>query len=110
MVREDWRVIVLGVAKSQTRLSSRAHTLLSAENRFGTRLEFFRSSHSAYPGFDSAGNSEFSGKLQRRFGFGVTGDTKLGGRCGTRTHFPSKMLPSQGFKQRLRQMSGLQDK
>ena len=53
--------------------------LLTTENRFGTQLEFFRSSHSVYSEFGSAGNSEFSGKLQRRIGFGVTGDTKLGG-------------------------------
>ena len=77
--------------------------LLTTENRFGTQLEFFRSSHSVYSEFGSAGNSEFSGKLQRRIRFGVTGDTKLGVRCGKRTHFLSEMLLPQGFKQRLRQ-------
>ena len=77
--------------------------LLTTENRFGTRLEFFRSSHSVYPEFGSVGNSEFSGNLQRRFGFGDRGHQAGGGRCGKRTHFLSKMLLSQGFKQRLRQ-------
>lgn len=79
---------------------------LTTENSFETRLEFFRSSHSVHPKFDNAGNSEFSGKLQRRFGFVVTGDTKLGEGVGKRGHFLSKMLLSQGFKGRFLQDVG----